>query len=105
MAITTPDTPLVPTLSDVLLDIRDLPSYLLGTPCGVTRSSPLPSGALRSLRCDALGAARDSTALSPLSVPNRVPPPQQELPVKMPVSDSFKTRYHYTIVTELSTVC
>ena len=52
------------TLSDVFSDIRDLPSYLLDTPRGVTGSSPLSSGALRSLRCDALGAVRDSTALS-----------------------------------------
>lgn len=66
-----PDTPIMPSLSTVLLDIRDLRSPLTGTHHGASGSPPLPGAppltarALRSLHRGALRAARENTVLFP----------------------------------------
>lgn len=97
MARTAPHAPLMPKRSDVLSEICDLPSLLHDTTHSVPELFPLPSApsltarALRALHHDTLRTADDSTALSQLSVPNnRLAPPQQELPAKMPTSDCLK---------------
>ena len=93
-----PDTSIVPKLSDVLSDLRELPSPLSDTPRGVPKSQPSPSNlhltarALRALRRDITRAARENSPPSlttgPLTtVPQRTTKVRQKLPAKMPDFD------------------